>query len=156
MAYTHTDYWRVETDSDIIPADFHTSQQPAVPRGDSDERTLLFQPRRADHARDHIERHGALLDFREYAGSFSLSLTIDNSPVYSESHNNESLLVALRPPDALDTGRGLWGLLDSVSDDTNVPQTQWALSLSLTYLAPLDEYRTHAAVRDAHERRGFH
>ena len=155
-SYDITEFWRVETDSDVIPADFHTSQQPAVPRGESDERTLLFTQRHANHARSHTERHGSILGFREYAGSFALEVDFDNVPVYTEQHPRESLLVALRPPDALDTGRGVWGLVGDVTDETNVPQTRWALTLSLTYIASLDEYSSHAAVRDAHERRGFH
>lgn len=154
--YAITDYWRVETDSDTIPADFLTSQQPAVSRGESDERELVFAPRYADHARTHIDRHGALLAFREYEGAFASEVDIDNKPVYTEQHPNESLLVALRPPDSHDTGRGLWGLVDDVTDETNVAQSRWAITLSMTYLASLDEYATHTDVRDAHERRGFH
>ena len=154
MAYSLTDYWRVDLEDDIVPADHHTSQQPATVVGETADRQLLFSPTDV-HARPREDRHAAVRRLSKHTDAYTIETTIDGPAVYSEHHPGTSLLVALRPPDGLATARGLWGLLDGIPDIENVSQTHWPLGLSIAYLADLNEYADHAAVRSALEHEGF-
>lgn len=101
------------------------------------------------------ERYQELLRYQNFAGSFAL-YELDSGRVgFSETHSgstdlpNGSLLVALRPPAGQKCGRGGWFLVASFEDMTMHPDRLCRVDLGLTFVAPLDEYRTHAEAHDA-------
>lgn len=158
MAYDAAGHWRIAIDDGSSgPTAVNTllSPQHALAVGDSGDYLCYFAAG-GNIPRGYQQRHGDLLALADHAGSYATGIDIGNELIYTEAHNATSLLVALRPPANEPTLRGIWALVDDVSDETNLPQTQWAISLSLTYIARASQYSDHAAVRAAHEREGFH
>lgn len=156
-SFDATEHWRVDHEAGTTVIDKVLSAQPAPKVGDAPTWTLNFRGGTGVPTA-FKERFDAIFAFHEDAGVYASRVMSGNHLVYTEqiADGDESLLVALRPPDGKPTLRGVWGLVNDVSDETNKPQTSWRLDLSLEYIAPLDRYADHAAVREAHERRGFH
>ena len=155
------EYWRITApdDSGPIPVSLNVSQQPAF-SDDTLSYEFVFRALPGDDRGAFRERHARVLTYQPtVADEFALGHSMAGAPWYRETHNEEGLsaLAAIRPPDEMqadDTGRGLWCLIESVEDETNLPQTRWALTAGVRYLASLDEYADHAAVRNALEREG--
>lgn len=102
---------------------------------------------------DAFERYRTLLRYQKYAGEFALHDLVGGRVAFTETHAvsssipNGTLLVALRPPAGQRCGRGMWALVASVTDNTIVPDTLCRLEMELVFVAPLDDYPDHAAVR---------
>ena len=157
VAFDASEHWRIEHESGTTVVDSVFSGQPAPKVGGTPSWTLGF--RGSGCPTPFRDRFGAIYGFHENAGSYAADVTMpDNVVVYTEqvAPDDESLLVALRPPDGDPRLRGAWGLIEDVKDKTEPPLTDWRLELSLTYISPLARYVDRAAVRAEHERRGFH
>ena len=156
-SFDATEHWRVDHEAGVTLVDEILSPQSAPKVGDTPSWTLNFRGGTGVPT-DFHDRFDAIFEFAEYAGLYASNIMSGNHLVYAEqiSASNESLLVALRPPADSPTLRGVWGLVNDVSDETDMPQTKWRLDVSLEYIAPLSKYADHAAVREAHEKQGFH
>lgn len=148
---TDLEPWTIDfADSDVSPSEitaFVIESQPAPPLGETASWDLLFRPEVG--AADHLERYRALLAFREHAGAYAAGVDVHHRPWYREQHDRESLLVALRPPADSQTGRGVWGLIDAMEDETTTPARRAVVSLGLLVLADVDDYATAAEIENA-------
>ena len=153
---TDLEPWTIDfADSDVSPSEitaFVIESQPAPPLGETASWDLLFRP---EAGADHLERYRALLAFREHAGSYVAGVDVRHRPWYREQHDRESLLVALRPPADSQTGRGVWGLIDTIEDDTTTPSARAVVSIDLLVLASTEEFGTAGALRNALEADGI-
>lgn len=134
-----TDYWRL---ADVV-IDGHQGPQPTVRPGESYDLDVILT---ADSDSPsgawpgYIERYQSLLEYGRRAGEF-VTHTIEGGRVaYTETHDNnvpnETLVVALRPPDDTQTGRAGWYLVEAVEDQTSLPSALCQFTMSLVYLAP--------------------
>jgi hypothetical protein len=154
---TDLEPWTIDfADSDVSPSEitaFVIESQPAPPLGETASWDLLFRPEVG--ATDHLERYRALLAFREHVGAYAAGVDVRHRPWYREQHDRESLLVALRPPVDSQTGRGVWGLIDDMEDETTTPARRAVVSLDLLVLADGDDYNSASEVRADFEADGI-
>lgn len=143
----YPDVWRVETGDAEIPTTSLLDSQPAPKRGASADFAFQLRP---DGYGDHVARYEQLVAFRDFGGEFDVHMVDGGRAAYSETHRGSapggSLVVALRPPDDVPTARGIWGLVESVEDSTEVPDRVCFVDLSVVYLAPLGEYDDRFAL----------
>ena len=158
MSTTNLEPWAIDfADSDVSPSEitaFVIESQPAPPLGETASWGLLFRPE-VGASSDHLERYRALLAFREHAGAYAAGVDLRREPWYREQHDRESLLVALRPPTDSATGRGVWGLVDTIEDNTTTPSARAVVSIDLLVLASTEEFGTAGALRNALEAGGI-
>ena len=157
MSTTNLEPWTIDfADSDVSPSEitaFVVESQPAPPLGETAGWDLLFRPEVG--ANDLLERYRALLAFREHAGAYAAGVDARHEPWYREQHDRTSLLVALRPPTDSATGRGVWGLVDTIEDNTTTPSARAVVSIDLLVLASTEEFGTAGALRNALEADGI-
>ena len=139
--------WRFETAAGTIPVSWLEDTQPAPKRGDMADFSVVLVP---DGRGDHVARYEQLVAYQDFAGEYDLH-EIDGGAVgYTETHSGTppggSLLVAVHPANDDLTGRGIWGLIDGVSDDAEVPRKRAPITLSIVYLAPLSRYGTRSEL----------
>jgi hypothetical protein len=89
--------------------------------------------------------------YREYAGNATLTETLDGTQRFNETTNTaalDSLVIGVEPNDDLkDRGvRGVWGVVDSVTDARNRQLTTNAITLSLSVLAPYSDFNNVSDV----------
>jgi len=98
-----------------------------------------------------------LLRYQPFAGSFGTVETLSSAVAFRErlpstgaGDDPTSLLVSVRPGDDLlrDDVRGVWGLVDNVTDTRDPSIGQERAAVELTVLARYSEYDDHQAVRD--------
>ena len=152
-----SEHWRVTPPDGSTPiaVDLLVTPQPAFIPGETVEYEFLLLPRRDDTPEDYQQRQRTLLGYERIAGAYASGLDARRRPWFHEQHpTGDSVVVAIQPPDAKQTdgtGRGLWGLVESVGNLTNLPQTQWGVGFSVEYLAEFDEYDSERAARNAME-----
>lgn len=133
----NTDVWRVETAGGTTPISWLEETQPAAKRGETADFDFRLVP---DGRGDHVGRYKELTAYIDWGGEYHLHDVGGGLFAYTEAHEGNapdgSLLVAVRPPNDSRTGRGLWGLVDSVGDDTEVPHKRCLVTLSIAYIAP--------------------
>lgn len=92
--------------------------------------------------------------YSTYAGKFNVSETLASQQRYSEnvppSADIETLLVGIEPRGSLtdETLNGYWGLIENVTDSRNRALSNNEVELSITVLAPYEEYDDHTAVEN--------
>lgn len=160
-------FWRIGGDTGGVICNFRTDSQAAPVIGDTVDVTVSFDRLPGEAPREYRDRHAALLAYAKRNGEYALPEPGGGGVRYVETHDGNvptgSLLVAVQPPaDFLPhEGRGFWALVSDVNDETNLPQTDWALELSLARLAPLERFLDNtgqpdfAACRAALEREGI-
>lgn len=135
-----TDYWRL---ADVV-IDGHQGAQPTLTPGTSYDLDIILT---ADSDSPsgawpgYVARYQSLLEYGRRAGEFVLHEIEGGQIGYTETHRDErvpggSLVVALRPPDDTQSGRGGWYLVEAVEDATTLPSALCQFTLSLVYLAP--------------------
>jgi len=93
-----------------------------------------------------------LLSFDEFAGKFTVNETLGSKQSYSEFIPTdlfiESLLIKIQPNDELEAKRvrGVWGLIENVTDSRNNPLTINRWTIDVTILARFEQYTNHSAV----------
>lgn len=128
-------------------------QQPTLTPGDSGDFTFGFYSV-VGSPTTHVDRYETVLGYGEFAGQFDTYETIEGDLYWRESRPDASQLVHLGPPDDSPTGRGLWGLVESIEDATTLSQARCELTLSIIKLAPGSDFATEADIRDAREVHG--
>ena len=144
-----SEYWRVDPpsdDADPVVCSLLISPQPALRVGETLSYEFLFVEEPGEDRTEYRGRHADLLSYSDIAGQYANGLDAKHRPWFREQHPrrsaDESVLAAIRPPDAMQndgTGRGLWCLVESIEDTTNLAQTRWGLALDVEYLADLDD-----------------
>ena len=136
MSASYPNAWRFETADGTIPVSWLEDTQPAPKRGDTADFSVVLVP---DGRGDHVARYEQLVAYQDFAGEYTLHEIEDGTVAYTETHQSNapggSLLVAVRPANDDLTGRGIWGLVDDVSDEAPDPETRAPVTLSLVYLA---------------------
>lgn len=127
------------------------ADQPDLARGESDTFEVRLVP---DGRGNHVGRYEQLMAYQPHMGEFDTYQAIKGTIRYREQHTRTSLLTAVVPPTDDPTGRGVWGLIEQVSDSTEVPQKKCLVAVDVLYLAALDEFADKQAVRDALEATG--
>lgn len=98
-----------------------------------------------------------LEELAQWAGSFTTMEMIDNTVKYRDqlpsSATITSCVLGIEPSTELtaDNVVGVWGLLESVSNQRNQPLTTNRYQFDVTVLAPYDEYAGHTAVANGLE-----
>jgi hypothetical protein len=137
MSASYPNAWRFETAAGTIPVSWLEDTQPAPKRGDTADFDVVFVP---DGRGDHVARYEALMAYADYAGQYTLHDPEGPAVAYTETHRESapggSLVIAVRPAGDDPTGRGVWGLIEGVSDDAAVPRKRAPATLSVAYLAP--------------------
>jgi len=92
-----------------------------------------------------------LRQYREYAGSATLTETLDGTQRFSESIDTaalDSLVIGIEPDSDLKTRGipGVWGVVDSISDSRNRQLTTNTITLSLSVLAPYSDFNSVSDV----------
>jgi hypothetical protein len=100
----------------------------------------------------HRTRYERVREYERVAGAYAAGLDIRRQPWYREQHGTElTALVRIDPPTQLESEsvRGLYGLVESITDETSLPLTTYRIGFDVLYLAETDEYATRAAVENA-------
>jgi hypothetical protein len=89
--------------------------------------------------------------YREFAGQSNISETLNGSQRFTETIDESvinTLVMGVEPDQqSRDNGiRGVWGVVDRISDDRNQPLTTSAITIELRILASYDEYNNIADV----------
>jgi len=98
-----------------------------------------------------------VLSYQEYAGKYTTTETLESGQPYREfipdSASINTLIVGLEPNTELQNEniRGVWGIVDSVTDNRTNALTNPSIELSLRVLAPFTEYTDIASVQSALE-----
>lgn len=155
--------WYLHLDSGITYANSIEPPIPSIPRGESETYTFRFY---TDHyagqdpppPNDHLDRYRHLLELNDHAGSYvGPRETASNLQTYMEQipASAESLLVKVEPsyPDKSEV-QGIWGLLNSVTDETQDEHAVVHLEMDLTKLCDAEEYDSHAELRSDLENGG--
>lgn len=151
--------WRMDApDGTTIITNHLISPQPALV-DDTLGFEFVFMQLDGEAQTAYQDRHDALRAFEDMQGEYALHDPMGGGRTYTETNaTSGTILTAIRPPDAMQadgTGRGLWGLVESVENTTNTSQSLWGLSFSIQYLADLGEYADATAVRNSLEREGI-
>lgn len=142
MAPNPTTAWQIGG----VEVSWLEADQPDMVRGESDTFEVRLVP---DGLGNHVARYEQLMAYQPHAGEFDTFEAIAGTVHYREQHNRTSLLTAVIPATDDPTGRGVWGLIEAVSDGTEVPEKKCLVSVDVLHLAALDEYPDRAAVEDA-------
>ena len=134
--------------------------QPAPQPGESETYEFKLNPSHSSTVASVHERYNALRPRWKHANTVSVDTTFDDKVIYNEGRGDAALAEFAIVDDPL--GRGFWGLItdgdDKVEtiDDGSGQEIAATLSLEVAYIADLAQYPDKQAVRDVHERRGFH
>lgn len=128
-------------------------QQPTLTPGDSGDFTFGFYSVVGEPT-THVNRYETVLGYGEFAGQFDTYETIDGDLYWRESRQGVSQLVHLVPPTDSPTGRGLWGLVESIEDATTFSQARCELTLSIVKIADSSTFATESDLRTAREVHG--
>jgi len=124
------------------------SSTPSIRRGE----TASFELRiKDDRQQDRTTNYDRVKDLEEYAGFAQTGGTL-SSVYFSESSTYpdssvDTLLVRIEPGNKIDTA-GVWGVVESVEDETQVLATGGRLTLDVFVLDRLSEYSDKQAVRN--------
>jgi len=104
---------------------------------------------------DAVGAYNRLKEYSKYAGYASTNTTLA-SAYFSENTDFadtpvDSLVCGIYPNDEIDEARGVWGVLTSVDDTTEIFGAIARLDLTIFVLGEYDEYLDEQAVRDAFE-----
>lgn len=154
--------WYLHLDWGVIHAESIEPPVPDLSRGESG--TFTFRLYTTSYVGDdpppipdHLDRYRELLDLNEHAGSYITNPTPTNQQTYMEQTPGgaPSLLLKLEPsyPDESEV-RGLWGLLNGVSDSTVDEHTLVELEIDIMKLCDADRYDTRAELRNNLENGG--
>jgi hypothetical protein len=104
---------------------------------------------------DPENAYNRLKEYSKYAGYASTDTTLA-SAYFSENTDFadtpvDSLVCGIFPDNDVDEARGIWGVLTSVDDTTEIFGAIARLDLSVFVLAEYSEYADEQAVRDAFE-----
>ena len=89
---------------------------------------------------ERLQRH------TDFAGTFSVNETLTGKPTYNErlpsSADVTSLVVGIEPSTDLQNNNvtGIWGIVESGSDNRNNPLTRYNFEISVTMLAEYGEF----------------
>lgn len=152
--------WLIHTSEGVIHADGIVPPVPSLARGDSGTfsfRIYTDQYHGQDPPAypDHLDRYETLLEMDEHAGSYVDHRTPNNEIIYQEQRPGgvPELLVKLEP--VYETGvRGVWGLLDSVEDETTMESELVDLDITVMKLANADAYDDRIALQSDLENGG--
>jgi hypothetical protein len=149
-----------EDDADPVLATFEAEPPAALVPGETIPYEFAFRYRQGDADRTaRRDRHARLLSYEELVGNLATGTDARGTPWYREQHGDpdRSLLIAVRPPTHLrDRGvRGVWGLVETVEDATDLTLAAPRARLSVVVLAPLSDYDSARQVRADFEADGI-
>ena len=101
------------------------------------------------------ERYDRLKEYGKYAGYATTSTTL-GSVYFTESADFErsdvdGLVVKIRPGNDVAQARGIWGVIESLNDTTEIFGSIARIDMSVFVLAQADEYENETQVRNAFE-----
>lgn len=154
--------WFIHLNTGVIHAESIAPPVPDVSRGES--ATYSFRLYTTIHkgddpppVADHLDRYRELLELNEHANSYISNATPTNQITYMEQTpaSANSLLLKLEPSYINETEvRGIWGLLNGVSDTTMEEETLVELDIDVMKLCDASEYNTRAEVKNSLENGG--
>jgi len=133
----------IETSLGTLTADYHTGEIPIPTRGETV--TYEFELPESDF--------NTLLDFTDFAGSYSAYEGDDNLYRYIEHLPNDasfsSLVVGINPSQDLQDRDvpGVWGLIETVEDTRNQPLSDTRIALEVFVIAEFDDFADADALR---------
>jgi len=94
-------------------------------------------------------------EYEQYAGYATSEQTLEGTyfsenPDFSRA-NIDGIVTSIRPGDDVDQARGVWGIIESITDDTQIFGAIARISIDVFVLSRIDEYNDEAAVRTAFE-----
>jgi len=107
----------------------------------------------SDTAQDAYNR---LKEYQKYAGYASTQATLgassfsENPDVFDRAPI-DGIVIAIVPGDDVSEARGVWGVIESIDDTTEIQEVQARLTVDLFVLAEFDEYGSEEQVRNAFE-----
>jgi len=107
----------------------------------------------SDTAQDAYNR---LKEYQKYAGYASTQATLgassfsENPDVFDRAPI-DGIVIAIVPGDDVIEARGVWGIIESIDDTTEIFGAVARISVDLFVLAEFDEYGSEQQVRDAFE-----
>jgi len=107
----------------------------------------------SDTAQDAYNR---LKEYQKYAGYASTQATLGASsfsenPDVFERAPIDGIVIAIVPGDDVTEARGVWGVIESIEDTTEIFGAVARISVDLFVLAEFDEYGSEEQVRNAFE-----
>jgi len=102
------------------------------------------------------EAYNQLKEYQRYAGFASTQQTLGGATFseYPDSFDRaeiSGIVMSIRPGDDVDEARGAWGIIESITDDTEIFGAVARISIDLFVVAALDEYDIESEVRTAFE-----
>lgn len=149
-------YWLV----DGIPAGLNGGQPRPQPGAESTYELVLRPDTMGEldgtGMSDHVDRYRDLRDRARHANTIAMDVRMDDKVIYAVGRADFDPLVSVRPGRYDETGIGIWGLITAIEGAPSLPQAVAQLSVDVAFIAEYSRYADKAAVRDAHERSGFH
>jgi len=102
------------------------------------------------------EAYNRLKEYQKYAGYASTQATLgassfsENPDVFDRAPI-DGIVMAIVPGDDVTEARGVWGVIESINDTTEIFGAVARISVDLFVLAEFDEYGSEEQVRDAFE-----
>jgi hypothetical protein len=99
--------------------------------------------------------YNRLKEYEDFAGYFTTNQTLEDTS-FTETKDFSSddvsgLVISVQPGDDVEQARGVWGLINSFDDSTEIFGAVAVLSLEIYVLGEFDDYADETALRDALE-----
>jgi len=139
--------WTIHTAGTNLTADYGTGDWHTLTRGD--EATFQFGLSTSEWA--------SFQQYADYAGAFVLHRGVDGDVRYTSrlptSADVDSLLLGIEPNSDLKNRdvTGVWGVVDSGSDERDNALANYEYAIDLTVLAEFAKYADHASALSALE-----
>jgi len=105
---------------------------------------------------DATAAYNKLKEYQKYAGYASTQATLgassfsENPDVFDRAPI-DGIVIAIVPGDDVTEARGVWGIIESIDDTTEIFGAVARISIDLFVLAEFDEYGSEEQVRNAFE-----
>jgi len=126
----------------IIVFNGDESNYPDITIGE--ESTFTFYIKDTVQGYDAETRYDRVKDLEQYAGYPTVERTLTGAYYSEDSYplsDRDSMLVSIEPGDGVDEARGVWGIVQSIDDSTEIFGAVARIEMSVLVLAEFDEFR---------------
>jgi len=143
FAPTGTEYYLDrKVKENIIVFNGDESNYPDITIGE--ESTFTFYIKDTVQGYDAETRYDRVKDLEQYAGYPTVERTLTGAYYSEDSYplsDRDSMLVSIEPGDGVDEARGVWGIVQSIDDSTEIFGAVARIEMSVLVLAEFDEFR---------------
>jgi len=148
VAAAGTEYYLDRTDkSNYIVFNGDESNYPDITIGE--ENSFTFYIKGTSRFQDAETRYDRVKDLERYAGYPTVERTLSGAYYSEDSYplsTRDSLLVSIEPGDGVDEARGVWGIVQSIDDSTEIFGAVARIDMSVLVLAEFDDFADRSAV----------